>query len=91
MTESIFKQIKHATSLIQEYSCEYDQFVPIFRSEQNKLNVEWNNLGKKYMLFLASQNQEAYDQYSFLAINNPTDSLSLEDLPFYHNKQMSRS
>lgn len=89
MKDSIFNQINHATSLLQEYFCESNQFVSIFKSEQTKLNVEWNNIGKKYMLYLASQNQEAYDQYKFLAINQPTDALSLEELPFYYNKQLS--
>jgi len=89
MKGSIFNQINHATSLLQEYFCESDQFVSIFKSEQTNLNVEWNNIGKKYMLYLASQNQEAYDQYNSLAINQPTDALSLEDLPFYYNKQLS--
>lgn len=39
MKDSIFNQINHATSLIQEYFYKSDQFTPIFKSEQTKLKL----------------------------------------------------
>jgi len=87
--EPILEQIMHTRNLLSDYTNAVSDFIEVFKTEQSKLSDEWKYMSSKYMLHLASQNQESYEQYERYCNDFPSDTFNVTELPKYHNKQLS--
>ncbi|MGO5010815.1 hypothetical protein ACTQ5K_02855 [Niallia sp. Sow4_A1] len=87
--EPILEQIMYTRNLLSDYTNAVSDFIEVFKTEQSKLSDEWKYMSSKYMLHLASQNQESYEQYERYCNDFPSDTFNVTKLPKYHNKKLS--
>ncbi len=87
--EPILEQIMYTRNLLSDYTIAVSDFIEVFKTEQSKLSDEWKYMSSKYMLNLASQNQESYEQYEKYCNDFPSDTFNIAELPKYRNKQLS--